>query len=71
MNKIRAAVTVALVSVFSFASAGIAAANPPGQDPLAGVPESLRPIAAAAMQLFANVWNTVVELMNLVTFGSS
>lgn len=51
-------------------STGVASANPPGPDPLAGVPEPLRSVAAAALQPFAGVWNTVVALVDLVGFGS-
>ncbi|WKX02131.1 hypothetical protein Q3O43_29995 (plasmid) [Rhodococcus aetherivorans] len=70
MNKFRATVTVALVGLLSLVSTGVASANPPGPDPLAGVPEPLRSVAAAAMQLFAGVWNTLVALVDLVGFGS-
>ncbi|MBC2592404.1 hypothetical protein [Rhodococcus aetherivorans] len=71
MNKIRTFVTVVCVGAFVVVGAGVAAANPPGIDPLAGVPGPLRPLAAAVMDFVGNVWNMFADLANWVLFGSS
>lgn len=62
---------LALVGVFFLVGAGVGSASPPGNDPLAGVPEPLRPVAAAVMQFVGTAWNVLADLANLVWFGSS
>ncbi|TJZ76102.1 hypothetical protein FCG67_19035 [Rhodococcus oryzae] len=63
--------TLLLVGVLSLLGSGVAAANPPGPDPLAGVPESLRPIAGAVIVFLGNVWNAFADVANFIMFGSS
>lgn len=70
MNRIRAAAVVVSVGVLFVVSGGVAQANPPGPDPLAGWPESLRPLGVAIFGSLGDVWNFFAGIANLIMFGS-
>ncbi|NKR74500.1 hypothetical protein GS492_17820 [Rhodococcus hoagii] len=70
MNKIRVGAAVASVGLLFIVGSGVAAASPPGPDPLGSLPESLWPFAASAGQVFTDVWNFFSGIANLIMFGS-
>ncbi|WP_164877599.1 hypothetical protein [Prescottella agglutinans] len=51
-------------------SGGVAHANPPGLDPLAGWPEPLRPLGVAIFGSLGDVWNFFAGIADLILFGS-
>ena len=70
MNRTRATAVVALVGVLLFVGGGVANANPPGLDPLAGWPEPLRPLGVAIFGSLGDVWNFFAGIADLIMFGS-
>ncbi|RVW05955.1 hypothetical protein [Rhodococcus spongiicola] len=74
MNKIRAAAAVASLGVLLFVGGlfvggGVAQANPPSPDPLAGWPEPLRALVVALSEPLVDVWNFFVDISYLIMLG--